>query len=79
MCLTQPATVLTCRENEVLVAVDGRERLITNLLVPDVRVGDHVLVGLGAVLARISAAEVATIAALRQQAEAKEVRHDAHP
>ena len=59
MCLIQPATVLARFENEVLVDVDGRNRLVANLIVPDLRVGDEVLVGLGSVLARITDAEAA--------------------
>jgi hydrogenase assembly chaperone HypC/HupF len=74
VCLTEPAKVLSCHENEVLVAIDGRERLVTNLLVPDARVGEHVLVGLGTVLARIPDSEAAAIAAIREQARAMEVQ-----
>jgi hydrogenase maturation factor len=57
--LTQPATVLAQFDNEVLVEVDGRNRLVTNLVVPNLRVGDEVLVGLGNVLTRITDAEAA--------------------
>ena len=59
MCLIQPATVLALFDQEVLVEVDGRNRLVANLIVPDLRVGDEVLVGLGSVLARITDAEAA--------------------
>jgi hydrogenase maturation factor len=59
MCLTQPATVLARFEDEVLVEVDGRNRLVANLVVPDLRVGDEVLVDRGSVLARITEAEAA--------------------
>ena len=59
MWLTQPATVLARFDNEVLVELDGRNRLVTNLIVPDLRVGDEVLVGLGNVLTRITDAEAA--------------------
>jgi hydrogenase maturation factor len=74
MCLTQPATVLARFDDEVLVEIDGRNRLITNLVVPDLRVGDEVLVGLGNVLARITDAEAAAArelidAALRDETE----------
>jgi hydrogenase maturation factor len=74
MCLTQPATVLARFDNEVLVEIDGRNRLITNLVVPDLRVGDEVLVGLGNVLARITDAEAAAArelidAALEEETE----------
>jgi hydrogenase maturation factor len=74
VCLTQPATVLARFDNEVLVEIDGRNRLVTNLVVPDVRVGDEVLIGLGNVLARITDAEAAAArelidAALEEDAE----------
>ena len=59
MWLTQPATVLARFDNEVLVELDGRNRLVANLMVPDLRVGDEVLVGLGNVLTRITDAEAA--------------------
>ena len=59
MCLTQPATVLARFDNEVLVEIDGRNRLVANLVVPNLRVGDGVLVGLGNVLTRITDAEAA--------------------
>ena len=59
MWLTQPATVLARFDNEVLVELDGRNRLVANLIVPDLRVGDEVLVGLGNVLTRITDAEAA--------------------
>ena len=74
MCLTQPATVLARFDNEVLVEIDGRNRLVTNLVVPDLRVGDEVLVGLGNVLTRITDAEAAAArelidAALKDETE----------
>jgi len=74
MCLTQPATVLARFDDEVLVEIDGRNRLVANLIVPHVRVGDEVLVGLGSVLARITDAEAAAArelidAALEAEAE----------
>ena len=59
MCLTRPAIVLARFDKEVLVEIDGRNRLVENLVVPDLRVGDEVLIGLGNVLARITEAEAA--------------------
>lgn len=50
MCLTQPATVLSVRPDELVVDVDGRVQVVSRLLVPDARVGDQVLVGLGRAL-----------------------------
>ena len=68
MCLTQPATVLARFDDEVLVEIDGRNRLVANLIVPDLRVGDEVLVGLGSVLARITDAEAAAARELNDAA-----------
>ena len=59
MSTAQPATVLARFDNEVLVEIDGRNRLVANLVVPDLRVGDEVLIGLGNVLTRITDAEAA--------------------
>ncbi len=74
MWLTQPATVLARFDNEVLVEIDGRNRLVANLVVPNLRVGDEVLVGLGNVLTRITNAEAAAArelidAALEEETE----------
>jgi hydrogenase maturation factor len=68
VCLTLPATVLARFDKEVLVEIDGRNRLVANLIVPDLRVGDEVLVGLGSVLARITEAEAAAARELRAAA-----------
>ena len=72
MWLTQPATVLARFDNEVLVELDGRNRLVTNLIVPDLRVGDEVLVGLGNVLTRITDAEAAAARGLIDAAREEE-------
>lgn len=50
MCLTQPATVLSVRPDELVVDVAGRVQVVSRLLVPDARAGDEVLVGLGRAL-----------------------------
>ncbi|MFI5261771.1 MAG: HypC/HybG/HupF family hydrogenase formation chaperone [Candidatus Limnocylindrales bacterium] len=39
--------------DEADVEVDGRTRRLPALLVPDLRPGDHVLIGLGTILARL--------------------------
>jgi hydrogenase maturation factor len=72
VCLTQPATVLARFDNEVLVEIDGRNRLVTNLVVPNLRVGDEVLVGLGNVLTRITDAEAAAARELFDAARDKD-------
>jgi hydrogenase expression/formation protein HypC len=61
MCLTLPATVLEIRNDCLVVEVDGQPRLVDNLLVPDARVGDDVLVGLGRALAVLPPVEAAKL------------------
>ncbi len=53
MCLTEPALVVGVSGDEADVVLGGRTRRLSALLVPDLRAGDTVLVGLGTVLARI--------------------------
>lgn len=61
MCLTQPATVLERRHDALVVDLGGRPRLVVNLLVPEARVGDEVLVGMGSALALLAAADAAAL------------------
>ena len=74
MGLTQPATVLARFDKEVLVEIDGRNRLVANPVVPNLRVGDEVLVGFGNVLTRITDAEAAAARELFDSAREKENR-----
>ncbi|HEY7522327.1 MAG TPA: HypC/HybG/HupF family hydrogenase formation chaperone [Candidatus Limnocylindrales bacterium] len=55
MCLTQTATILARLGGDVLVEINGRNRLVSNTLLLDVRVGDHVIIGHGCILGRASA------------------------
>ena len=64
MCLTQPATVVEAFEFELLVEIDGRRQRVSSLLVPDARIGDDVVVGMGRALARVTPAEAAELRAL---------------
>jgi hydrogenase maturation factor len=68
MCLTQPATVVERREDELVVAIDGRPTVVSNLLVPEARVGDEVLVGLGTALAFLDRVEAAELRAALEAA-----------
>ena len=61
MCLIQTGVVVARSGDAAIVAADGRERLVTSLLVPDLEVGDVVLVGLGTVFARATAQEAAEL------------------
>ena len=61
MCLIQTGVVVARSGDAAIVASDGRERLVTSLLVPDLEVGEVVLVGLGTVFARATAEEAAEL------------------
>lgn len=68
MCLIQPATVLAAGSGDALVDVDGRRLSVLSPVVADLAPGDDVVVGLGIVLGRVSAAEGRELRALRRQA-----------
>ena len=57
MCLTQAATVLELRPDQLVVELDGRATVVSNFLVPDAAIGDEVLVGVGSALARLTPAD----------------------
>ena len=61
MCLMQSGVVVARHGDTAIVAVGGRDRLVTSLLVPDLDVGDVVLVGLGTVFSRTTADEAAEL------------------
>jgi hydrogenase maturation factor len=52
MCATVEALVVGVDADGATVEWDGRRRRAMSLLVPDVRAGDRVLVGLGMILGR---------------------------
>lgn len=68
MCMTAPAIVLATFPNEALIQLDGRNRLVSSLAVPELRVGDWVLVGLGTVLSQLSPQEAVRLQALHDAA-----------
>ena len=57
----QTGVVVARNGDAAIVAVGGRDRLVTSLLVPDLGVGDVVVVGLGTVFARTTADEAAEL------------------
>ena len=57
MCLTLPGEVIAIDGDAAVVRVDGRLRRANALPVPDLRVGDRVIVAAGSVLARLDPAE----------------------
>jgi hydrogenase assembly chaperone HypC/HupF len=54
MCLTLPAHVLAVEPDFAVVEAGGRRRRASTLLEPDVKPGDWVVIGSGAVLRRIT-------------------------
>jgi hypothetical protein len=80
MCLTQPGIVLDVDADRALVRADGRDHVVTNFIVPDLRRGEVVLIGLGTVLGRATADDSVLLTELRMVAlgdepqEGKEIR-----
>lgn len=62
MCSTVPALVLARDGDTAVVELDGGPRRLSALLVPELAPGDHCLVGLGTVLARLTEDEAADLA-----------------
>ncbi|MFL5641177.1 MAG: HypC/HybG/HupF family hydrogenase formation chaperone [Chloroflexota bacterium] len=61
MCLTVPAEVIAIDGDAAVVSIDGRLRRASVLAVPDVVVGDRVIVAAGAVMARLERGEAEEI------------------
>ncbi len=55
MCLAVPARVIEQRENEAIADLHGSRARVSTLLVPDVAVGDWVLIHAGFAIQRIEA------------------------
>jgi hydrogenase expression/formation protein HypC len=64
MCITSPGRVLEVSGATALVDLDGRPRRASLVVVPDVAVGDWVVVAAGTVLEVLDPAEAAEIQAL---------------
>ena len=57
MCLTVPGEIVAIVGDDAVVRIEGRLRRASILPVPDVRVGDRVIVAAGSVMARLDAEE----------------------
>jgi len=53
MCVTCPAQVVAIDGQGATVDTEGRRRRASTVIVPDVAVGDWVLVGMGTILERL--------------------------
>jgi hydrogenase expression/formation protein HypC len=73
MCVTYPGQVLEVGDDSALVEIDGRRRRASLLLVPEVAVGDWVIVATGTVLEIVAAEEATEMLALLHQVQAQEV------
>ena len=74
MCLTAPAEVVAIDGGEAIVRLDGRLRRANTLAVPDVAVGDRVIVAAGSVMARLDPTEAEDIGRLVRIAHGVEAR-----
>ena len=72
MCLTAPAHVLAVDAEGATVLLAGKERRASTLVVPDVTVGDWVIVAAGTILERIDQPEAAYLAAAVREAYREE-------
>jgi hypothetical protein len=61
MCLMQTGVVVARQGDAAIVAVHGRDQLVTSLLVPDLEIGELVVIGLGTVFARTTSDEAAEL------------------
>ncbi len=55
MCVTWPAQVVAIDAQGATVDTEGRRRRASTVIVPDVAVGEWVLVGMGTILERLDA------------------------
>jgi hydrogenase assembly chaperone HypC/HupF len=64
MCIGYPAQVMALVRPDAIVAVDGRRRRASTLLLPDIAVGDFVVVAAGTIVDRLSVEEAREIQSL---------------
>jgi hydrogenase expression/formation protein HypC len=70
MCLAEPREVTEVGAQTARIRSGGREREVSTLLVPDLRVGDYVIVAGDVVVERIDPLEAETRRALFDELEA---------
>ena len=68
MCLTAPARVVAVDADGATVLLGGRERRASTLVVPEVTVGDWVIVAAGSILERIDPLQAAQLTAAVNEA-----------
>jgi len=72
VCLTAPARVIGLDEVGATVLLGGRERRASTLVVPEVTVGDWVIVAAGTILERIDPLQAAQLTAAVNEAYREE-------
>ena len=72
MCLTVPGEIVAIVGDDAVVRIEGRLRRASILPVPDVDVGDRVIVAAGSVMARLDAEEANEIERLVRVAYGRE-------
>ncbi len=78
MCLTYPGLVLSVDGGEAVVRTEGRHRRATTLVVPDIAVGDWVIVAAGTIVSRLDPAEAAAIRGMIEIADGHGGSPDVH-
>jgi hydrogenase expression/formation protein HypC len=69
VCIAYPGRVVALEADRAIVETDGRRRVASLLLVPDVAVGDAVTVAAGTIVARLDPSEAAEIRRLLDAAQ----------
>ena len=72
MCVAYPAQVLEVADEMALVEIDRRQRRASLMLVPEVAVGDWVIVAAGTVLEIVDPDEATEILAMLNEAQPQE-------
>jgi hydrogenase expression/formation protein HypC len=72
MCVTAPGRVREVADEMAVVEIDGRQRRASLLLVPDVAVGDWVIVAAGTVLEVVDPDEATEILAMLNDVQPEE-------
>lgn len=81
MCRSTVARVLAVHGGDAVVEMDGTRRRASTLLVPDIAVGELVLIGLGTILGRVAPADLAALERLERPwlATDRPAHPDPHP
>jgi hydrogenase maturation factor len=72
MCLTFPGEVVALDGADAVVRTEGRLRRATTLALPEVAVGDRVIVAAGSIISRLEPAEADEIERLVRAAHGRE-------